>query len=185
MAVAQSNNLLMSQPQTATASTGDERTPRQGWDGNGAGSTQPAAPSPAPLPPKIFCANHSTMVSRAAEPGSLVTLCPPLLSQHPTGTLSRLALAPAQACEVPILHTLHLLGSNTQERKQSRCWAGEARAAARAGMLLPQGPPKSKGWSRSSRYETSGRHLKPMQIGKRALLSSAGPPFYLEISSAS
>lgn len=52
MAVAQSNNLLMSQPQTATASTGDERTPRQGWDGNGAGSTQPAAPSPAPLPPK-------------------------------------------------------------------------------------------------------------------------------------
>jgi len=52
MAVAQSNNLLMSQPQTATASAGDEWTSRRGWGGNGAGSTQPAAPSPAPLPPK-------------------------------------------------------------------------------------------------------------------------------------
>lgn len=42
MAVAQSNNLLMSQPQTATASTGDEWTPRRGWGGNGVGMERAA-----------------------------------------------------------------------------------------------------------------------------------------------
>lgn len=86
-------------------------------------STFPSTFATQSLQPALLSrANHSMMVSRAAEPSSPVTLCPPLLSHHPAGTFSHLAVVPAQACEVPILHTLHLPGQ--AHKKDSKAAAG-------------------------------------------------------------